>query len=433
VTGEDRDAKTLDSSPSNTSPGAATAPAPAAPPPDAKPDAKPADSGVQALASPQGDGGRKPPTPDPVREAIAFLAKPGSPDTATATPTDASKPPEAKSRESAEKPEGTAKPAEPDLSTDPYAGWLTPEQRALLKPQTRERIETIHARWKAAEAKLAEAESAPKQAHEFDELITAEALDEDVGFVEPAHLAGLIRLQAAINRGAMALQQGRQLGDDSVQAVEHLERMTVELRQRLGMPPAPPKDGGLTPHQGELPSDLRDLVDIYGVPETEARLLAGIRARQRASAPPAAQPAPPVQPRAAPAAKGVDFEQIEARRGFAEMAKDGITADRYAAHQQALMPLMRSQVAEMYPGLTAADIPAVFNALPARTRTDMLIKAHRDFLAKKQPVSSPPALPPPTTKTLTGVAHRATATPKPPQDPVESAIAYLARPPASVE
>jgi hypothetical protein len=67
-------------------------------------------------------------------------------------------------------------------------------------------------------------------------------------------------------------------------------------------------------------------------------------------------------------------------------------------------PATKQEVIKRFPGLTVAEVPAVFDALDPQTRYEILKAAHTATTAKP-PVPARPSTPPPATptRTLTGV------------------------------
>lgn len=370
-----------------------------------------------------------PPTekPDPVQEAVARLAKPEPQQKATKPDVQAKESTPAKA-EQAPAPEKTAeaKPKAGPTLDDPYAGWLPTEQaKNLLKPQTRQRIEELHHQWKAAENHPARV-----LGNEFQALLDAHKISDDLGFVQPDHLAGLIKAQAAVNRGLLAIEQGRRPAGSDVQVFQSLMQQVDQLREQFGIKSAAPASApDVQPLQGQLPPEYQDLIDIYNLPEQRVRMLAAL---EKSSAAKVAAPAAPTAAVPAPTQvdnrpEGVDMEALHARRMAGVFAKDGIPAERFAVHQKVLEPIMQRLVAEEFPGLSKTQIVSVFNAMSAKERVDIALKAHAEYRASKAVPSSPksPQLPPTTRPAIQGTPGR-----KPPEikgDALDSAIAYLAR------
>lgn len=415
----------LESSTSETTPPDTQVPAPeeASPPAEAGADADQQSTEVNSA----------PPTekPDPVQEAMARLAKPEPQAKATKPAVQSKEPTDQKpSEKPAPERAAEAKPKVGPTLDDPYAGWLPTEQaKALLKPQTRQRIEELHHQWKAAETHPARV-----LGNEFQTLLDTHKLNDDLGFVQPDHLAGLIKAQAAVNRGLLAVEQGRRPAGSDVQVFQALAQQIDALREQFGIKPKAPQVPEIQPLQGELPAEYQDLISIFNLPEDRVRMLAAIERssaakRQAAPAAPAQTATPTATADNRP--EGVDMEALHARRMEGVFARDGIPAERFAVHQQVLVPIMQQIVAREFPGLTKSQIISVYNAMTAKERADIAIQAHTEYRSGKASNPPPPKtqqLPPATRPPLQGTPGR-----KPPEikgDALDSAIAYLARPPA---
>lgn len=357
----------------------------------------------------------KPVVPDPVQDAIAKLAKP-EPGAKPAAKAETSEPPPAKPEE---KVESATKKAEPTLE-DPFAGWLTEQQQNLLKPQTRQRINDLHHKWK-------EAETHPDRVlgNEFNTLLESNGLREDIGFVPPDHLAGLVKAQAAVNRSLLSIEQGRRPAGSDLQAFQALAQQVDSLRGQFGLV-ADATESAIAPVTGKLSQEHQDLVDIYGLSEARVRLLAAIEAKgtpkTEAKAPVQAYQPPPKE-----IPEGVDMERVHAQRIAGVLAKDGVPSERMRAYQKSLEPAMQKIVALEFPGIQPEQIPAVFNELSTKERSDIFLRAHAESRAAKvAPPIQPKTLAPPTRPALTGQAPRARV-PDSTLDPVQSAIAMLSR------
>jgi len=373
--------------------------------------------------TPQGDATN----PDPVQEAMARLAKP---ETAKAAKADDDAPaPEPQAKDAKKVPEPPPKAgAEPSLE-DPYKGWLDNEQaRNRLRPQTRQWIEKLHGRWK-------EAETHPDRlvGADFNAMLSAHKLTDDIGFVRPDELAGLVKVQAAIGRSQLAVEQGRRPAGADLDALRTLSKQVSSLQERFGLKSEVVTPAAPQPYPGQLPQAYQELIDVFRLPEKQVRLLYSLEQSGSPAAPPASQaPAAPAptQPPAQVAdlpPEGVDMEAIYSRRLSGEMAKDGVTADRFAAHVLALEPRMKQQVLAEFPGLSEAQVIRVFNAMSPKERADITLKAHKEFAAsRKAPAPNQPQLAPPTRQSLRGTSPRTQAT-APTSDAVESAVAFLSR------
>jgi len=360
--------------------------------------------------------------PDPVAEAIARLSKPEG----GTAPTKAEKPakePTAPEDVKQEASPPTAKPKVGPTLDDPYAGWLeTDQQRNMLKGPTKERINALHKNWK-------DAETHPSRilGNEFDSMLTQHNLQEDIGFVPPDHLAGLVKVQAAINRSMHAIQQGRRPAQADLSIYQSLRENLDQVGTKFGIQTTPAASA-IAPLDGTLSPEYQDLIDVYGMPEQRVRLLAAIEktkvdAKPQAQAPQAQQYAPPQQQ----LPEGVDMEAIHVQRITGVLARDGISADRMAPYQKMLEPTMQQIVAREFPGIQPRQIPSVFNSMSPKERADILLQAHTAVRQQQNPPApTKPALAPATRQPIQRSPMRAQA-PTQNQDPVQSAIALLSR------
>lgn len=380
-------------------------------------------------------------TPDPVQDAIARLAKPEAkatdepPAEGTERPRDeqgrfAPKKDEPAKPEAA-KPE--VKPAEKpvvpktEAEENPLKGFSDAEVRSL-NSKTTQRIKELHARAKAAEAKAAEVPAADPLTNDWREIRKAHNIDEDLTFVPPEHLAGVVKIQAAINRAAIAASQHRQPAPADLQAVQHLYAKSAELAKQFGVLPPQPQQAPLEPFKGDLPADKQELVSLYGIPEKHVRLLAAIEARETAPVPPA--PAAPAQAASqAPPGVGIDMDALYQSRRDAELMRSGITVDKIAVHLALIEPQMVEEVRRIYPAAAGRE-GMVFNRLPPKERMEITLAAHRAFSG---PAPAPrPTMPAPTRAPVRGQSAGGTPRRPAPQpsggDPVQDAISRLARP-----
>ena len=363
---------------------------------------------------------------DPVQEAIAKLARPEKAKPAS-TPAPAGKPaPEAKP--------ATAKPTQDATTTStPVDDLDAPEaERAAWKQHTRERFDKVLTTLRTErEARAAETPFVQK-GKEFDGLLTEYGLQEDVGFVPKEHIAGLISVQASVNRGLIALQQGRIPAPKDREALATFGQTVDQLRAQFGVQTATPQAQAPVPFAGELPADLKDLVEVYGIDEKRVRLLAALEAKAPAAAQaPTQQPPQPTQAPAAPQApakpEGVDMDALYGRRLMAEISAAG---DQNAAQTMRVLlahPATKNEVMRKFPGTTPADVPAVFNAMDPRDRYEVLKAAHAGMT--KQVPARPSSTPPPATtnRSVSTTATPRRAAPDANSDPVAAAIAFMAR------
>lgn len=442
TTGADRD------SPSETISGVSvitqateTPAAESTPQPDVTPTSPVADS-----AENPSDGSDATGNLDPVQEAIAHLtgepaqAVPAKPETLAKDPA-----PDADGRLRA--PDGTFatktadkapdKPAEPRrdqqsvIGEDPFEGFSEAERRAL-SVKTKDRISNLLWQRNEAESKATKALPDDPLARDFSELAKREKLDDDLAVIPPEHFAGIIRVQSSINRAAIALQQGRQPAPNDLQMVSQTMQQLQAMAQRFGIEDvaratSPP----IEPLAGDLPFGYQQLVDVYGLPEKQVRLLAAIEANQKGQPQQDAKPQAPAQP--PPQAPqhfqpqrqvGVDFEQVYQDRRDAEMIRAGISREHIAAHLAVIKPQIVAEMQLRYPTVQGEQIAQVFNALPPKDRCEITLTAHRN-MSGQRPSSSPTAPPPTRAAATRSLAPPRRSAPVPSGDSVADAIAHL--------
>lgn len=371
----------------------------------------------------------KPAAPDPVKDAIERLSKRSEPDApkpagkqaADAKPQAASKATEVKPTDEALKTRTTD-----DLDAPP-------EERARWKRDTAERFDRVLSAARTARKELEEAAPVLERGKAYSKVLDEFELHQDIGFVPPEHFAGVVKAQAAINRALIAIHQGRQPAPADVETFTALADNVQALRSRLGLPtPTPaPTPAAIKPHDGPLPQDLQDMVDLYGFDEKRARLLASLEAGSKESPQPAKQateqpPAPAVAP--APQAKpvGVDMDQLYGRKLLAEMHADGVPNPQENLRVLLKHPQTRQEVIKRFPGTPITEVPMIFDSLDASTRYDILKAAHKALTAAKVPARPNP--PPPATPNRgvpSTAAPRRTASAN--DDPVADAINRLSR------
>lgn len=361
--------------------------------------------------------------PDPVKEALDALCAPDT--SAKDQAKDPSPPKSAKPAaiEKASEPDASA--AKPDaLTTDPLADY-DDRERAALRGKTRERVETLHHRWRESEQKRQEEEPLVAAGKEYTSLLDEFNIRHDVGFVPAEHLAGLIKVQAGINRAQQALAKGQTPSPADLQSLELLAGNVAQLQQRFGIQaPVSREPAAVKPHEGELTQDMRDLVDL-GIDEKDVRLLAAIKGRQAPPVTPPApvpQQAPPAPSRAPMEAPSVTvMEAAYARKLETEVAASGITDPN---HMNTLMAEARKQIMKDF-SVPAAQVHEIFNTMSARERYEMLTGINRSLGAKPTATSPPPVKlsPPVQSRSLSGNAPRKSAHAS--SDPVIEALDRL--------
>jgi hypothetical protein len=403
----------------------------------------PAPSTPSEDAAPQGDRPRddagrfapksdKPAAPDPVKAAIDKLSRP---DPAS---TDAPKP-SGKTAAVPTKQQGqpAVEPTDKALKTRIHDDLdAPPELRAQMKKDTAERFDRVLTAARTARAELEQIAPYVERGKEYVGVIKEFELDQDLGFVPKEHFAGVVKAQAAVNRSLLALQQGRAPLPQDLETVTHLGLSVDAIRSQLGVTTGPAPSAAVTPFTGELPADLRDLVDVYGVDEKTVRKLAAIQAAE-AGTPPAQPPprvAAPAQPQQQPAPqppRQPSADQVRERtytqKFLTELTTEGVISPQQHLRELLSSPQTRQEVITRFPGINVADIPVVFDSLEPSLRYEILKAAHKALTGTSVPARS--ATPPPPT-TQRGVpvtaATRGKAAPSG-KDAVEHAIGVLSR------
>lgn len=322
--------------------------------------------------------------PDPVKAAIDRLAIPSK----DAVPTPKANPvTPSKSAENSQ----TADP----LTDNPLSDFSDVE-RHVLKGKTTSRIQDLHGRWRASEAKLNEVMPHVERGREFGAIVDQYDLTTDLTHVPPEHLAGLVNAQAAVNRAIIAKSQGKTPSQSDLDFVETFSKNLAGVRADLGMTSLESKSSA-SPFVGELPEDLNDLVTIYGLPETEVRQLAAIRAsteRQPELSRREEPPAPVIE-------KGPDLESLYTGRTIKELEASGAANGRSQLTALLQNPATKTEVMQRFPGVAANDVTKVFDALDPRERMDILLTVHRNGIKPPVPATKP-SIPAPTRQPLNG-------------------------------
>lgn len=411
-------------------PPAAQEPPPPAPEASAEPPKQteqPRDERGRFLPKPPAE----PPSDDPVEKALSKLSRPEPP---PKPPTEA-KPAEAKPQEAA-KADGKTD----TLTKDPLADLDAPaEEKAQWRQQTRERFDKLLQRTRALHEEYEQAKPYITIGREMSDVLEKFNLHQDVGFVPPDHLAGLIRAQAAVNRSLIAMSQRRQPDPVDLQIVSELGQQVDRIRQQFNLAPsgfATPE--AIKPFEGELPEEFQDLIDVYGFDEARVRRWAALEqaAKQQASQA-AGKPsaAPAAQPTAAPPSEavptGVDMERLYAQRLMRDLSASGVANPSEMVRVLLQHPVTKQEVMRRYPGVTIQDVPRIFDSLEPSTRYEILKAAHRMVANQLTRPPSPSPTPPPPPTNQRGLPANATparaAGNGQSLDPVQAAIARLAR------
>jgi hypothetical protein len=356
-------------------------------------------------------GDSKPSKPDPIKAAIDRLAKP-----ATQAKPDAAKPPAGTPTQAAQKPKEAPKAPEAKPTDEALKSRTNddldapPEEKAAWRPATKERFDKVLAAARTSREELEKAKPDIEIGRGYNQLVEDFDLREDIGFVPPEHFAGVVKAQAAVNRSLLALEQGRQPAPQDLATVKALSESIGRISASIGIAAPTPAAAEVKPFEGELTSDMRDLVEVYGYDEKRVRLLAALEGKTSQAAPQAKVNPPAPQPATTPAPapqerpSGVDMVQLYGRKLMSDLTALGVQNPGEQVRVLLRHPATKQEVIKRFPGLTVAEVPAVFDALDPQTRYEILKAAHTATTAKP-PVPARPSTPPPATptRTLTGV------------------------------
>lgn len=339
---------------------------------------------------------------DPVQQAIDRLgkAKPGPKPKDAAEKASPSTPDPKDGQSKTDKPVADNKPK--DSKDDPFSDWSEDEQRHL-RAKTRERFSKVFDRARAAEKELEKVKPVAELGSEFDQILKTYKVEEDVGMVEPGQLAGIIRSQASINRAIHALKAGRAPSEADAHVVSSVVRQMADVAKALKIPFGQAEVGPVKvpKFEGELSQDLKDLTEIYGIPEADVRDLAAMRALRTSEAkraeaakmapPPQAQPvqpaAMPVSQPPAPAARADDTaDRVYIARARSEIEASGVAnADIQQHFAQQVLPRIYSKLAKEVPGVNPAE---AFGALSPADKYQATVAAHKEWQAANKPKPS---------------------------------------------
>lgn len=250
----------------------------------AEPEATPTDTPDASAEEPAAGGDEAPKEQKPAAPADAKPSKPVDPVEA------------AKARLTGGKPDAQAKPAGTTPATkpgtqpqqpqgqqpqaakpetlpagDPIATW-TPSERQHTKGTVKERFRQLH-------RELEETRPVAELGKAWDGLIREEQLVEAVKEIGDDGVAWGIRANHATQRVVTALRSGRQPDPRDLATYDQLRQGIDAVDQALGRR-AP---SAIEPLQGDLPADMRELVEL-GVPEADVRLLAAAKAARGTAA-----------------------------------------------------------------------------------------------------------------------------------------------------
>jgi hypothetical protein len=402
-------------------PGGANPPAtPADPPP--QPASTPAASDGTPGASPApADPPPKdePAANDQLEDALNLLSKP---EDRTDKAEGAQPPP---------KPDGKAPEAKKDepkeaTQEDAYAGFTPEEKRAIeLKPKTKDRIEKLYGRARAAETRLQALELVKGPAVDITDALRSAKADGELGYVAPQQMVSLTIATAALNRVALARKSGAPPAARDVQTAKQYFAAIKSAAEQIGE--QLPGDE----FTGEVPKDVKDLHEVYGVLSAdEAKAIAALRARKAATPPAPKDPAPAPAAREAVnperiAAEVADQTWIEAT--LTTLHDDGVEPAKVQAYYDTnLVPRMHQYLAEKIPNVPPEQ---VMDKLSPKAKHQLVVMAHRAERAASSPPAARKQEPAPNRGrplTSSGTSPRIPA-PSKGDDHVDSAIDYLAR------
>ncbi len=320
------------------------------------------------------------------------------------------------------KPDAAGKP-KPDA---PAKGADGKDKPAAATPSPADATDELPADPKAANKRFAEMRTEVKALKETTKKLTEDAarlkeeadfgsemagvftkpeVIEDFKLVNNEQLAGVVKIQGALNRTEHLLANG---GQPTAQ-----DRAVLEgAAQRLGAACA--KAGiqfgstaaSIEPLKGDLPQKWADLVAIGEVTEDDARFYAGADALRAAkgkapaapatppaapAARPTAQPSQPPASRSAPASVDAMAADRELYRGMSRrlLVNDGIPDATITEHYKTnLLPAIISEY--VAPNVPAGKNPVdVFLALSPAAQHDLVVKAQAAWKAKKAESARP--------------------------------------------
>lgn len=390
------------------------------------PDGSPPQPDPTAAASdgkpgdPPSPADEKPAAPDQLEDALNLLSKPED-----RTDKEPSAQPPAQRDGKAPEPK---KDANTTAATqdDAYAGFTDEEKRAIhLKPKTKDRIEKLYGRARDAETRLQALELVKGPAVDIADTLRAAKVEGELGYVAPQQMVALTVAQAALNRVVIARKAGTAPAARDVQVAKQFFGRIKDMAREVGEQ-IPGDD-----FTGEVPKDIKDLHEVYGVLDAEeVKAIAALRARK--AAPPTAPTKgaePPAQPEAVNperiASEAADQAWIEATLN--QLHEDGVEPAKVQTYYETnLVPRMHKFIAEKIPG---ANPETVMDQLTSKAKHQLVVMAHR---AERASTSPPPAARKETAAnrgrplTSTGTTPRSPA-PSKGDDHVGSAIDYLAR------
>lgn len=283
-----------------------------------------------------------------------------------------------------------AKPAATSTDSDEPPSDPKERNRAFAELRTQARTQA-----KEIEGLKAHAEFGK----ELADVFTSEGVFEDFKQVDDDQLAGVVRIQAALNRAEHAATKGGKPSEADVavisKAIESLEAIAGKAGiSRSGVP---------DPITGDLPDRWADLVDSGMVSEDEARLFAAVekakagKGAAKASTPARVEPTATEQPakteRRVPEpqqqrAPEVNADEHVARNLTREhLVEQGIPAEQVSEHyKKNLLPIILGDLVRPVPGKDQAQ---TFLAMTPMAQHVVVEKAHARWQQKQAALKRP--------------------------------------------
>lgn len=321
------------------------------------------------------------------------VAKPGAKPASSGTP-----PPAAEPKAGEQPPEQHVEdnvPADPKAAREAFA-----RMRRELKEAKTER-ETI-----APDAELGRL---------FSGILKSHQVAEDFNVVRDDEVAGVIKIQAALNRAAVARANGQTVAANDLAVIQGAIASLVPVAKDLGLERQAAAPLQVKPFVGKLPDDLRQIVDAEWMPEERLRKLYALElahdaAEKSAAAAPAQQPPPAParderarQPAAlqrrdaapAPQAATAD-EQIYIGKSRAFLAAQGVPAGAGQAehYKTKLVPII---VHDLLAGRLPQGVDPLktWVAASPQTKHELIVEAQQLYAERNAPAPAPttPAAP----------------------------------------
>lgn len=351
----------------------------------------------------------------PVEMAIDYLTKGEKPeDKKVEKPSDKAPAPD---KSKPEVPPKDTKEGQKPEDENPLADY-SPEEQKRLSQKTRQRIETLHHKWKEAEKKYEAEAPYLTTGKAFADVVNKYGIQKDLADItNDGDVAAVIRAQAAINR----LTTGKGSREDAVWVARTVGYFD-KVRSALGIPDATPARPSVDP--GELAKAIEAVENDYDIAPLK-KILDGLKNTNQARTPAPAQPVvqQPAQPAPAPAPKQdlpdpnvAVYSDMLAQR----LDTDGVkNAAEYM--EKKLWPNIATQLVAKFPGMNPTD---VFDRLSAEARHTLAVQAHEQIRKQEAALKPAPRQVAPNPRPLSGSGTSAPGR-QAPQTPTAAAIQYL--------